>query len=147
MTLMELIVVMAIISMLSGLLISGVMAALRRKGVGVTKAFITRLDLAIRQYETDYGDFPNGAGGISSAEALRRALGSPSWRGQQEFEKSEAADTDDDGKLEVVDYWGRPLSYFHHRCYSGPPRAASFRLISAGLDGEEGTADDIKNFE
>jgi prepilin-type N-terminal cleavage/methylation domain-containing protein len=147
-TLMELLVAMAIISFLAGILLTGVMVARSRGGVARTKSLITVLDLAVRKYEIETGDYPPGAGGIASAESLYAHLTSPKWSGQYEFGEKEAADTDGDGRLEVVDHWGRPVSYCHHRSYSrpGPPNAASFRLVSAGPDGEEGTRDDITNF-
>ena len=77
---------------------------------------------------------------------------------------------------EIVDAWGNPVAYFHHVDYgrtdlyttfdpaTGEPlesaaralrnsdtgryfRKNKFQLISAGLDGEFGTEDDIVNFE
>ena len=38
-------------------------------------------------------------------------------------------DLDGDGSLEIVDHWGQPLSYHHHRSYEGPPRESTFRII------------------
>jgi len=145
-TLIELLVVITIITTLAGLLLAGVMAARGRGGITKTKALIFRLDLAIKQYETDHGDYPAGSGGIASAESLYAALTSPKWRGQQEFTPDEVADTDGNGRPELVDHWRRPISYYHHRSYRGPPRETTFRLISCGPDGKEGTDDDITNF-
>ncbi len=146
-SLLELLVVMVIMSILSGLIMGGVMAARRRGGVTKTKALIIRLDLAISQYENSFGDFPPGAGGPKSAEDLYQNLTSPKCTAQQEFSRKELADTDDNGRQELVDHWGQPLSYYHHRSYSAPPKETTFRIISKGPDGKEGTRDDISNFQ
>lgn len=146
-TLMEMLVVMAIIGILSSLLITGVMAARGRGKIAETKAFIDRLSLFIKQYEIDHGDYPSGAGGAASAEALHKALTSAKWPGAHEFTAREAGDTDGNGELEIIDAWGGPISYHHNRSYSGPPRATTFRLISKGPDGVQGTNDDVDNLD
>ncbi len=146
-TLIEMIVVMAIIGILSSLLITGVMAARGRGKVARTQSLMVRLDLITKQYEIDHGDFPQGSGGPASAEMLHEALTSKKWTGSQEFTRKEAADTDGNGSAEIIDAWGRPLSYYHNRSYSGPPRATTFRLISKGPDGVQGTDDDITNWD
>jgi general secretion pathway protein G len=146
-TLMEMLVVMAIIGVLSSLLITGVMAARGRGKIARTRALIDRLSLAIKQYEIDHGDYPPGAGGTASAEALHKALTSAKWPGAHEFTAKEARDTDGNGQPEIIDAWGRPISYHHNRTYSGPPRATTFRLISKGPDGVQGTDDDVDNLE
>ena len=48
--------------------------------------------------------------------------------------------------MEIIDHWRQPLNYYHHRSYSGRPRETSFRIVSDGPDGEEGTSDDVTNF-
>ena len=145
-TLMELLVVMVIIGVLSGMLVTAVMVARHRGGKAKTSALITRRSLAIKQYETDYGDYPSGSGGVDSAEGLRKCLSSPKLLYPQEFSQTELADTDGDGSLEIVDHWKQPLSYHHHRSYKGPPRESTFRIISKGRDGKQGTRDDITNY-
>ncbi|MHC5054313.1 MAG: type II secretion system protein [Planctomycetota bacterium] len=145
-TLTELIVVMAIVSILSGLVLGGVMAARKRGAVMSTQTFITQLEAAINQYEVSYGDYPHGAGGVESAELLHQALTSRSWTGRGEYDPDKFRDTDGNGRPEFVDHWLQPVIYHHHRSYYGPPREATFRLISIGPDAEEGTRDDITNY-
>lgn len=145
-TITELIVVMAIISLLSGLIMAGVMAARKRGATMSTRTFITQLEVAINQYEGFYGDYPHGSGGVESAEFLYQALSSPSWTGQYEFTPKQVRDTDGNGREELVDHWLQPVNYYHHRTYFGPPKETTFRLISNGLDDTEGTRDDITNF-
>ena len=146
MTLIELIVVMAIISILSSIVIGGVIAVRGRGKIAETRSLMTRLDLLAKQYETDYGDYPGGSGGPASAEMLHAALTSRKWTGGVEFEPKETADTDGNGRMEIIDSWRNPISYYHHRSYSGAPRATTFRLVSKGPDGVEGTTDDIRNW-
>jgi len=145
-TLTEMLVVMAIVGILSGLILSGVMSARKRGALMSTKTFIMQLEAAINHYEESYGDFPHGAGGVESAELLYQALASPSWTGQCEFEAKQVRDTDSDGRKELVDHWMQPIRYYHHRSYFEPPKETTFRLISIGPDEEEGTSDDITNF-
>jgi len=145
-TLMELLVVMVIIGILSGMLVTAVMVARHRGGKAKTSALITRLSLAIKEYENSFGDYPPGSGGVDSVEGLRKILSSPKMLYPQEFAKDEVADTDGDGILEIVDHWGQPLSYHHHRSYEGPPNESTFRIISKGRDAKQGTRDDITNY-
>jgi len=145
-TLTEMLVVMAIIGILSGLILGGVMTARKRGALMSTKTFVTQLEAAINHYEESYGDYPHGSGGVESAEYLYQALASPGWAGQCEFEAKQIADTDSDGRKELVDHWMQPIRYYHHRSYFEPPKETTFRLISIGPDAEEGTSDDITNF-
>jgi prepilin-type N-terminal cleavage/methylation domain-containing protein len=145
-TVIELLVVIAIISVLAGMLLGGIMMVRGRGAQTKVRALVERLQAACLQYEGDYGEYPPGAGGVMSAEDLYGCLTSPRWRGMQDFGEDDVADTDENEKLEIVDHWKQPISYYHHRSYSGAPRATTFRIVSAGPDGEEGTADDITNF-
>ena len=107
---------------------------------------ITQLEAAINHYEESFGDFPHGTGGVASAEFLYMALSSSSWPTDFELDSDQVIDTDKNGRKEIVDHWLQPISYYHHRSYSGPPKESSYRLISNGPDAEEGTRDDITNF-
>lgn len=146
-TIIELLVVIAIIGVLAGMLMGGIMVVRGRGATTKAHALVQRLQAALVQYEIETGDYPPGAGDVASAESLYACLTSPQFRGQQEFSTDEAKDTDGNGQLEIVDHWEEPISYYHHRSYSGPPRETTFRIVSKGPDGEEGTADDITNFK
>jgi len=145
-TIIELLVVIAIITVLAGMLMGGIFIVRGRGARTKVVALVQDLAMAVKQYEIDYGDYPPGAGGIESSEGLLQCLTSPRWRGQHEFTEDQMADTDLDGEMEIVDHWGNPIYYYHHRSYSGPPRETTFRIISVGPDDEEGTSDDITNF-
>ncbi len=147
-TLVELIVVIGIISILAGLLMVGVSAARIRAARAKTTALLKELELLAGQYETLHGDYPSdaGGGGADGSESLYEALTSAKKGVQHEFAPEKIADTDGDGKMEIVDHWGNPVGYYHHRSYGGPPRETTFRLVSAGPDGEEDTTDDVRNY-
>ena len=98
------------------------------------------------QYEQTFGDYPSGSGGIASSEALYLALASPKWTGQREFASDQVRDTDGNDRLELIDHWGQPIEYHHHRSYYGPPKETTFRIVSNGPDGKEGTSDDVTNY-
>jgi len=145
-TLTELVVVIGIIGILAAMVITGVAAARMRAAIARTKALVTKVDLVVVQYESYWGDYPAGSGGVASSEGLYAALTSTDWPGTHEFDATEVADTNGNGRKEIVDYWGRPLSYYHHRSYQGAPRATSFRIVSSGPDEKEGTEDDVTNW-
>ena len=58
-TLMEMLVVIAIISTLAGLLLSGVMVARKRSIRHRCSMLLTRIATAIESYELDFGDYPS----------------------------------------------------------------------------------------
>jgi len=147
-TLTEILVVLFIIGLLSGLILTGVMAARRKIGRDNTRMMITALSAAISNYESQWGDYPPGEGGLPGSEELHAALTAPLHEGPFVREGyPPARDTDKNGRKEFVDHWKRPIGYTHHRNYSGDPRADDYRLESWGLDGKPATADDISNWK
>ncbi len=147
-TLIEMLVVIFIIGLLSGLILTGVMAARRKIGRDNTRVILKNIEAAIEVYESDYGDFPPGKGGRQSSEDLYEALSSTRHEGPYlKGDYPPAKDTNRNKRKEMVDHWGRPIRYTHHRNYSEEPRADTYRLKSAGLDGKPGTGDDITNWK
>jgi general secretion pathway protein G len=147
-TLTELLVVIFIIGLLTGLILTGVMAFKRGSGVRNTQAMFTMIRAAIESYASDWGDFPPGAGGVEGSEDLYAALSSGKFEGPYlRGDYPPAADTDRNGRPELVDHWKRPISYAHYRSYLGEPMADEYRLVSTGLDGKPGTGDDITNWK
>jgi type II secretory pathway pseudopilin PulG len=141
-------VVLFIIALLAGLVLTGVMAARRKVGRDNTRVMLTAIKGAIERYQNDWGDFPPGKGGVEGSEDLYTALSSKRFEGpylKEEYPPSK--DTDGNKFREMVDHWGRTIRYTHHRNYTGDPRADSYRLESAGLDGRFGTSDDIVNWK
>ncbi len=147
-TLTEILVVLFIIGLLAGLILTGVMAARRKIGRDNTRVMLQAVAAAIESYQNDWGDFPPGEGGPGGSEDLYRALSSTRFEGPYlQGKYPPAKDTDNNRRKELVDHWGRPIGYTHHRHYTGDPRADEYRLESAGLDRKPGTDDDITNWK
>ena len=147
-TLMEMLVVIAIISMLAGLLMSGVVVARRKAGERRTSLLLTRLAHAVEVYETDFGDYPPGEGDETSGAMLYVVLSTMKMNGPYiELQEHELQDVDLDGVRDVIDTWGKPIRYIHHRHYDDEPGRGRFRVYSLGADGEPLTRDDKTNWD
>jgi type II secretion system protein G len=144
-TLVEVLVVIAIISVLMGLVLPSLMKAGSRAKITETKALIVRLKAALQAYEHDHGDYPPTSlqdlgfysnstnDGIESlvVHLASKSKGAPYL--DLEEKRYENLDRDnipnsyplnwffgDRQAREIVDSWGSPLVYFHHRDYASP---------------------------
>ncbi|MCB9831973.1 MAG: prepilin-type N-terminal cleavage/methylation domain-containing protein [Planctomycetes bacterium] len=145
-TLMELLIVIAIIALLGGLGISRIMSAKREAIVDQTRAFILNLGAAADAYQLDRknGVYPpttlEGFPNLGSKQPNRTNLGiealvtclcAPGTQNQGAFEQIEAnlINTDEDQStrpmtvfknrdlFEVADPWGNPYAYFNAADY------------------------------
>ena len=207
-SLVELLVVMAILSVLGGVAVIGLPRMMRAGDQSLMENVLMQLDAALESYETDAknGDYPptlldsdefpgvgqrtnlDNCGNESIILCLnRRGRGSlfdiEGMKGvsltNTDLDRTQAVLTsfgpDDRELYELVDVWGTPVAYFHHRDYGivenrdlGRATAAEemlkavpwrnpktrsfyqrdkFQLISAGADMKFNTEDDITNFE
>ena len=207
-TLIELIVVMAIIAALAGIGMVAIPAMKRSADRKTTEAVLMQIAAAIEAYAADpsNGDFPPtsldsdtmpGVGtrrndtnmGIESLMICLRRPGAanrfevedvpwPDAELNYDDDKTQVGLTDlgrqDRDLWELVDKWGTPVAYFHHRDYDrvevrnlgrirgevntikAKPwkdargrwyRRNGFQIISAGPDGEFNTDDDVTNFQ
>lgn len=128
-TLIELMLVVIII----GALVAMVMPRLAGRGeqarISTAKADIqANIATALKLYELDNGSFP------TTEEGLNALMGKPSsannWNGPYIEKKP-------------IDPWNREYKYKS----PGDHRPADYDLYSLGKDGQEGSADDIKNWE
>jgi prepilin-type N-terminal cleavage/methylation domain-containing protein len=140
-TLVEMLVVIAIIAILAGLSLAALSYARRTANERATTATILLLQQAIERYESDFHDFPSSEGdvtGILGAENLWRCLNTDKKEGP--YLKSgdvRTCDSNRNGDPEPCDAWNRPIIYIHHRDYQNRnPQKRTFRLISAGIGGE-----------
>ena len=150
-TLTEILVVLFILSLLAGLIITGVTAARRHMAVKNTKVMLNMIAGAITSYESDWGDYPPGDGDITGSESLYAALTSRRF-GQAYLQGDKyppAEDTNGNRRKELVDHWHRPISYLHYRnMRPGDPNSDSYQLESSGPDGKIVTVDDnINNWD
>jgi len=130
-TLLEILVVLAIIGLLFGLAVTNVGNIFGGSQKDVAKLFVTQsMQAPLNAYKIHLGDFPSTAEGL---QALITAPGNKAdrWRGPYL----------QDNKL-PVDPWGEPYQYR----YPGSHNKNSFDLWSKGPDKTDGTEDDIGNW-
>lgn len=130
-TLMEVIIVLAILGVIIGLVLPNLLGRQREALKGSTKLAIESVEQALKIYATDHdGEFPSTAMGL---EALVAHSGNdPKWKGPY-IEK---------GKL-PADAWGNPLQYAYpsqHQTGDQPD------VWSVGPDKQPNTADDVTNW-
>lgn len=207
-SLVELLVVMAILSILGGLAVIGLPQMMRAGDRSLMENVIMQLDAALQSYEADAknGDFPptlleadafagtgqrtnlDNCGNEAMVLCLNRrgrdslfdieGMKGVSYQNTDQ-DRTQAVLTNfaaDDRELyELIDVWGTPIAYFHHRDYGTAenrdlcrhtgiedmvkalpwknPRTHAyyqrdkFQLISAGFDMKFNTEDDVTNFE
>ncbi len=144
-TLVEVLVVVAIISLLMGLLVPSLMRAGSKAKVTETATLIEKIKAALQAYEHDHGDYPptslkdggyysNGVNDGIESLLLHLATefrGAPILEVEEKYLENLDKDSipsdyplnwyfGDRQAREIVDSWGNPLIYFHNRDYSSP---------------------------
>jgi general secretion pathway protein G len=131
-TLLEILVVLAIIGLLAGLAITNVDKIFGGAQVQTTQLQVRdSMKTPLTSYKIHMGDFP------SSAEGLQALVTAPAnradrWHGPY-LEPARVP----------LDHWGEPLQYQ----YPGQRNKTGYDLWSKGPDKQTGTADDIGNWE
>ncbi len=121
MTLLEIMIVIAILGLLASVIVVAVMDQFANAKVSTTRIQIKSIEQALNQYNVQVGEFPSQGEGL-------RALTSPP-DGLRPFMKEGTKDA-----------WGNEFMYFNPaRKGKGP-----FEVVSKGADGQEGTDDDIR---
>ncbi len=141
-TLVELMVVIAIMGILISLVTAGAQAARRRAAVTKAKVTISGLETAIAEYAGDMGKYPPTGNGPMIA-ALQDDPGKADWAGPyMEFKHDELKDD------ELMDSWGHPYIYVSVNGGAPEHRERSFDLHSFGPNGvdDQGAGDDIVNW-
>ncbi len=122
-TLLELILVMAILVLLSSLAVVGVMQIQRNSQSDAALTQIATLKQSCRMFKLNVGRYPSQLGDLV---ALPSGLTQQQWRGPYL----------QDGRV-PVDPWGNPFNY------SADEMNDIVTITSNGPDGQMGTADDI----
>lgn len=127
-TLIELMLVVIII----GALVAMVMPRLTGRGeqarASAAKADIqANIATALKLYELDNGNFPSTEEGLNAL--LNKPASATNWNGPYLEKKP-------------IDPWGR-----EYRHKSPGDHRSDYDLYSLGKDGQEGTTDDVKNWE
>ena len=131
-TMMELLVVLAILGLLAGLAISNVTGIFGGAQASTAQLFVKEsMKTSLFTYRMTMGDYPSTADGL---QALITAPGSKAdrWRGPYI----------EGGKI-PLDPWGEPYQY----ASPGSKNKGGYDLWSKGPDKQSGTADDIGNWD
>jgi general secretion pathway protein G len=117
-TLLELLVVVAIIGLLAGIVAPRYFGQLGKSEVGAAKAQIDALEKALDQYRLDTGHYPSTEQGLAALAA--RPQNEPKWAGPYLR------------KAVPPDPWGNPFTY------RNPGQKGDYDVISFGKDGRPG---------
>lgn len=117
-TLLELLVVVAIIGLLVGYVAPRYFSQIGKSEVTTTRAQIDALEKALDQYRLDIGRYPTTELGLTAL--VQRPANEPKWNGP--YLK----------KAVPLDSWGK--SYL----YKSPGERGEFDIISYGKDGQPG---------
>lgn len=121
-TLLELLVVVAIIGLLAGYVAPRYFGQVGKSEVNAAKAQIDALEKALDQYRLDTGRYPGGELGLNAL--VQRPPNEPKWNGPY-LRKAVPADP-----------WGKPY------LYKMPGERGDYDLVSYGRDGQPGGAGD-----
>ena len=129
-TLIELMLVVVIIGALVAMVMPCLAGRTEQAKTGAAQADITaNIATGLKMYELDNGRYPSGEDG--GLNALQTKPGNATnWNGPYIEKKP-------------MDPWGREYVYKS----PGTHRTYDYDLYSVGRDGQDGTADDVKNWE
>lgn len=131
-TLLEILVVLAIIGLLAGLAITNVDKIFGGAQIQTVQLFVREtVKTPLTAYRISMGDFPSTSDGLK-ALIERPATKSDRWNGPYFA----------DGKM-PLDPWGEPYQY----AYPGTRNKSGYDLWSKGPDKQSGTGDDIGNWD
>ena len=126
-TLMEMILVLAIIGILVGLGIFSMKGVVGDAEIGKATADIQTLNTQIVRYRTMAGFVPTQSQGLEAL--VRKPSGSPAPRSWRQLM----------GEAGLLDPWGEPYQYRN----PGKHNPQGYDIFSKGPDKQEGTADDV----
>ena len=133
-TLMELLMVMAIMSVLTGLIIGVSTFVARRGAFAKTMSALKQMEIALDEYRHDWGFFPVQQGSTSAAlEVDWDETGFSDDQGRMYLETYKV-DSDDDRNNPYRDAWGQP---FYYQC-PGTNNPEAYDLWSTGRDKDHG---------
>jgi len=120
-TLIEMIVVLAIIALVAALIVPNVIGRPDEARVTVAKTDLRTISAALKMYRLDNGDYPTTAQGLAALSVKPTSEPLPrNWSGEGYLAQV------------PVDPWGRPY------IYRSPGTAGGFDLMSYGKDGKPG---------
>jgi general secretion pathway protein G len=128
-TLIELLLVVIIIGALAAMIVPRFTGRGEEAKRQIAQAdILTNIPTALKLYELDNGDYPASSEGLQAL--LSRPGSSSRWKGPYLERKP-------------LDPWDQEYKYK----YPGEHRSFDYDLYSVGRDGQEGTSDDITNWQ
>lgn len=155
-TLLEVLVVVAIISLLAGLIVPAVLKGPTKAYITETQTLIKQIEIALEAYENAYGDYPptslrdegyfsNGVNdGIESllVHLASKARNEPMEVKEKYLDNIDKDQVPEDYPLnwyfgdkkarEIVDSWGNPLIYFNRNDYDSPKKHTGTYQMKGG---------------
>jgi general secretion pathway protein G len=128
-TLMEILLVLAILVVLGSLVTVGYVTIQRNANIDSAKTQIRMFEEAIGMYRLDVGKYPSGDQGLQALRLQPPDAPANKWRGP--YMTTEIP----------MDPWGNPYQYQEITDSLNQP---SFEVMSNGPDGNNGTQDDIR---
>jgi general secretion pathway protein G len=128
-TLLELLVVVAILGLLAGFVAPRYFGQVGKSEIAAAKAQMDALEKALDQYRIDTGRFPSSDPGLNAL--VVKPASEPKWNGPYLR------------KAVPLDPWGRPY------LYKSPGERGDYDLVSLGKDGQQGGSGedaDISNY-
>lgn len=155
-TVLEMLIAIAVILIIAAMVVPSTLRHLERARVQKCEGILARVEAGLKMYRQDNRHYPryelawldgDWEPATDMAEILYTALHEEAgYMAATVNEDLYTADTDGDGKVEYVDYWGRPVLYL--AAVSSPPAVWptdapeqrnkhywSYELWSAGPDG------------
>lgn len=126
-TLVELLLVLVILGILAALVLPKFTGRTEQARVTAAQTQISSFATVLDAFEVDTGSYPRGSDGLQ--QLLIQPPDVTGWRGP--YLKSDIP----------MDPWGHPYVYE----FPGRVNVNGYDLVSAGPDGQAGTADDIAN--
>lgn len=134
-TLIEVLIVIAILLAIGGLVVVNLMPRREQADIDLQKADLKGIESALQHFKLDMKRWPSeeeGLAALSNKEAIADEAEAANWRGPY---------------LEILaqkDRWGQDLIYRFPGSIRGE---AYYDLVSAGPDRQENTSDDITNHD
>ncbi len=136
-TLIEILLVLAIIGMLAGVAIVSLVGTREGAKIDSTKAMLSSIETALETYNMHVSHYPSEEEGNLTALRVK-----PTFENEQIGEMWRGPYL----KKEPRDAWGNVINYELNVAGTDEAQAQPYRLWSNGPDGVDGTEDDINNW-
>jgi len=143
-TLVELLAVIAIISVLAGFVLGISHFAIRKSTVAKAESQLKRIEMGLENYRAEMGMYPTATNTNPSINNHTNLIYALYWEpiasnlvSYIHLERAELSTN-----LWLEDPWENFYRYRHHRAED----RVRYELYSAGIDGQDGTHDDLKSY-